>query len=92
MLMFVSDIGTTATGTGYGWLLPALLVLCLAVIAVLAAVIVRQRRLINLKNKYIVCRTIPQPQVQGILRIKQESSYGQRDVTLVWLFETRICA
>ena len=53
MLMFVSDIGTTATGTGYGWLLPALLVLCLAVIAVLAAVIVRQRRLINLKNKYI---------------------------------------
>ena len=38
MLMFVSDIGTTATGTGYGWLLPALLVLCLAVIAVLAAV------------------------------------------------------
>ena len=44
MLMSVSDIG---------WLLPALLVLCLAVIAVLAAVIVRQRRLINLKNKYI---------------------------------------
>ena len=53
MLMSVSDIGTTATGTGYGWLLPALLVLCLAVIAVLASVIVRQRRLINLKNKYI---------------------------------------
>ena len=53
MLMSVSDIGTTATGTSYGWLLPALLVLCLAVIAVLAAVIVRQRRLINLKNKYI---------------------------------------
>ena len=45
MLMSASDIGTTATGTGYGWLLPALLVLCLAVIAVLAVVIVRQRRL-----------------------------------------------
>ena len=54
MLMLVSDIGMTATGTGHGWLLPALLVLCLAVIAVLAAVIVRQRRLIARKNDYIV--------------------------------------
>ena len=54
MLMSASDIGTTATGTGYGWLLPALLVLCLAVIAVLAVVIVRQRRLIARKNDYIV--------------------------------------
>lgn len=54
MLMLISDIGMTATGTGYGWLLPALLVLCLAVIAVLAAVIVRQRRLIARKNDYIV--------------------------------------
>ena len=54
MLMSASDIGTTATGTGQGWLLPALLVLCLAVIAVLAAVIVRQRRLIARKNDYIV--------------------------------------
>ena len=53
MLMSASDIGTTATGTGYGWLLPALLVLCLAVIAVLAVVIVRQRRLIARKNDYI---------------------------------------
>lgn len=53
MLMSISDIGTTATGTGYGWLLPALLVLCLAVIAVLAVVIVRQRRLIARKNDYI---------------------------------------
>ena len=54
MLMLVSDIGMTAVGTGQGWLLPALLVLCLAVIAVLAAVIVRQRRLIERKNDYIV--------------------------------------
>lgn len=54
MLMSVSDIGMTAVGTGYGWLLPALLVLCLAVIAVLAVVIVRQRRLIARKNDYIV--------------------------------------
>lgn len=54
MLMSASDIGTTATGTGYGWLLPALLVLCLVVIAVLAVVIVRQRRLITRKNDYIV--------------------------------------
>ena len=54
MLMLVSDIGMTAVGTGHGWLLPALLVLCLAVIAVLAAVIVRQRRLIERKNDYIV--------------------------------------
>ena len=53
MLMSASGIGTTATGTGHGWLLPALLVLCLVVIAVLAIVIVRQRRLISLKNKYI---------------------------------------
>ncbi len=52
--MSVSDIGMTAVGTGYGWLLPALLVLCLAVIAVLAVVIVRQRRLIARKNDYIV--------------------------------------
>ena len=54
MLMLVSDIGMTAVGTGQGWLLPALLVLCLAVIAVLAVVIVRQRRLIARKNDYIV--------------------------------------
>ena len=54
MLMSISDIGTTAVGTGLGWLLPALLVLCLAVIAVLAVVIVRQRRLIARKNDYIV--------------------------------------
>ena len=54
MLMLISDIGMTAVGTGHGWLLPALLVLCLAVIAVLAAVIVRQRRLIERKNDYIV--------------------------------------
>ena len=54
MLMSASDIGMTAVGTGHGWLLPALLVLCLAVIAVLAAVIVRQRRLIERKNDYIV--------------------------------------
>ena len=40
MLMSASDIGMTAVGTGLGWLLPALLVLCLAVIAVLAVVIV----------------------------------------------------
>lgn len=52
--MSISDIGMTAVGTGHGWLLPALLVLCLAVIAVLAAVIVRQRRLIERKNDYIV--------------------------------------
>lgn len=52
--MSVSDIGMTAVGTGYGWLLPTLLVLCLAVIAVLAVVIVRQRRLIARKNDYIV--------------------------------------
>ena len=54
MLMLISDIGMTAVGTGQGWLLPALLVLCLAVIAVLAVVIVRQRRLITRKNDYIV--------------------------------------
>lgn len=53
MLMSASDIGTTTTGTGYGWLLPALLVLCLVVIAVLAVVIVRQHRLIARKNDYI---------------------------------------
>ena len=53
MLMLISDIGMTAVGTGQGWLLPALLVLCLAVIAVLAVVIVRQRRLIARKNDYI---------------------------------------
>ena len=54
MLMSASDIGMTAVGTGLGWLLPALLVLCLAVIAVLAVVIVRQRRLITRKNDCIV--------------------------------------
>lgn len=52
--MSASDIGMTAVGTGLGWLLPALLVLCLAVIAVLAVVIVRQRRLITRKNDCIV--------------------------------------
>ena len=54
MLMLVSDIGMTAVGTDLGWLLSALLVLCLAVIAVLAVVIVRQRKLIARKNDYIV--------------------------------------
>ena len=54
MLMSVSDIGTTATGTGQDWLLPALLVLCLVVIAVLAVAVVRQRRLIGRKNDYLV--------------------------------------
>ena len=54
MLMSISDIGGTAIGTDHGWLLPALLLLCLAVIAVLAAFIVRQRRLIRRKNEYIV--------------------------------------
>ena len=54
MLMSISDIGRAAIGTDHGWLLPALLVLCLAVIAVLAAFIVRQRRLIRRKNEYIV--------------------------------------
>ena len=54
MLMSVSDIGMTATGTGQDWLLPALLVLCLAVITVLAVIVVRQRRLIDRKNDYLV--------------------------------------
>ena len=55
MLMSVSDIGTTATGTGHGWLLPALLVLCLAVIAMQTVAIVRKRRLTARKNNYIAC-------------------------------------
>lgn len=54
MLMSISDIGRVAIGTDHGWLLPALLLLCLAVIAVLAAFIVRPRRLIRRKNEYIV--------------------------------------
>lgn len=53
MLVFISDIGRAAIGTGYGWLLPVL-ILCLTVIVVLAAVVVRQRRLIERKNRYIV--------------------------------------
>ena len=54
MLMSISDIGRVAIGTDHGRLLPALLLLCLAVIAVLAAFIVQQRRLIRRKNEYIV--------------------------------------
>ena len=53
MLMSIPDIGTTAIGTGHGWLLP-ILILCLAVIVVLAVVVVRQHRLIKRKNRYIV--------------------------------------
>ena len=55
MLMSVSDIGMTATDTGHGWLLPALLVLCLAVIAMQTVAIVRKRRLTARKNNYIAC-------------------------------------
>lgn len=52
--MFISDIGTTAVSGSLFWLLPALLVLCLAVITVLTVVVVRQRRLIDRKNDYLV--------------------------------------
>ena len=55
MLMSVSDIGMTATDTGHVWPLPALLVLCLAVIAVLAVAVVRERRLTARKNNDIAC-------------------------------------
>lgn len=54
MLMFISDIGTTAVSGSLFWLLPALLVVCLAVITVLAVIVVRQRRLIDRKNDYLV--------------------------------------
>lgn len=53
MLMPVADIGTTVAGTGRGWLLPALPVSCLALIAALAAAIVRQRRLAGRKGNSI---------------------------------------
>ena len=54
MLMLVSDIGMTLSAQASAGFCPPFLVLCLAVIAVLAAVIVRQRRLIARKNDYIV--------------------------------------
>ena len=55
MLMSVSDIGMTATGTGHVWPVPALLVLCLAVIAMQTVAVVRERRLTARKNDYIAC-------------------------------------
>ena len=54
MLMFISNISTTAVSKGYLWLLLTLLLLCLIAIAVLAVIVIRQRKLIERKNDYIV--------------------------------------